>query len=303
MIYLIEFIALCYLCWKMYRYLALSFVDVVADFTAFISAVVLSSCAFSVFDFLIQSAGSPLLLGHAINLALTIGVYFLFLFYLKRLFIKKLISLKDKYKSNSYLKSFRYVLMAGWMLIFMAVNIILVNLSSFLPQFNEKLDQDSFYLHVFKINDNVIVNSTPHKAHLDKATRDDYRNKLFDGLSSGWNKSKDVLADISGSKAILERVAIVKELSDLKENEKLWLIKNNKPLNDLLLNESLKKVVNNGPLMQKINRASQGSLEDIASLMTNKSLEELMRDKQIIQSIRDIDLYTLRDQVHKQFPK
>ncbi len=127
------------------------------------------------------------------------------------------------------------------------------------------------------------------------------QQRFLRNLHYGFRKTKELVAEKSGINAIREHIEIVKKLSQLSEEENIWLIQTSPALQKLANNPSLLAVIEDEQLMTLIMEASQGSLTALYRLGEEPLIKNLFDDEEFVESIRQIRLKELFQKVKYRF--
>jgi len=286
----IETMVVLLVCWKLYFYTKSPLTNIVSHFLVFVFSVLVSILFIVLYDVVFSEYEFGFVGRIVVPVMGLLLLYILPSIFFRKIVITKIEELKKKIKSHCIYQGLRYLFLFSWMFFVTIILYFMVNLFYLLPEVSGTIAQHSLFLHTF-VDDEI------EEQEMDEDTLRVYQGRLFGGVASGIRNTKDYLSEITGSKALLTRIAIAKELSELSEVDRVWLIDNNKALSAIVNNKSLEGVMSNGDLLSKIIKASQGDIEMISVLMTNKDLEKLFEDKEMAAAIAEIDLLKLREQI------
>ena len=128
---------------------------------------------------------------------------------------------------------------------------------------------------------------------VDPAGNADDKKTFSDRLGDNIQSIKSYFVEHSKVGAALENFQALRELMDLPDMRKEWLIRTTPALQELLDNPALKAVMGDERLLSKMVEAAEGSLSAWYDLGQDPSIIRLFKDKEFAAALKRIDLKTL----------
>ena len=116
---------------------------------------------------------------------------------------------------------------------------------------------------------------------------------FFDQVGETLGSIKDYVLDRSPAGGTMENLKAVRELLDLPDERKAWLVRTTPELLALMNNASLKAVMGNEALLDRMAKASQGSLAELYEIAKDPLIANLFKDKDFSAALKRIDLKAL----------
>jgi len=120
------------------------------------------------------------------------------------------------------------------------------------------------------------------------------QSRFFRGLGKVASDGRNFLAEKTGTKAVLERIAAVREIVDLPNREKQWLIETTPDLHRLLSHPTMVAIMDDRRLLGLIEEVPRGSLAAIYKLGDDPTIKALLDDDRIVQVVTAIDLMAIK---------
>ena len=134
---------------------------------------------------------------------------------------------------------------------------------------------------------------TPASAPATASTLERQR-QLVGGLGRLFGSGRDAVADATGMGAAMEAIDVLREIGELDEARKRWLVRNHPSLSKLSDHPGLRAVASDVAVLDEVTRVANGSLAAAWRLGDRRDIQALVGDPELSAVLREIRLTHLR---------
>ncbi len=324
MMYLFEGLFIFYLGWLAWRILKANLARNILAVVAIIVAVLSSTLLFLLLAAILPLLFDNLVLVLGLNAVLSIGSYFVSMRLLNRRIQRDEAELVERLDARLRLPGWldRSLSTATLLLVYGLIFVLsdlLVNLAG-ISAGQEGLKQHSFlFKHMLSpigeqgptdpeqatptISEQELADFGELPPDLDGPESVDEaienQSRLFRNLEGALRKSRDYIAEKTGTKEAIRRFKAVRELIHLSDSEKHWVISTSPELMQLLNHPSMVAIMDNDRVLGLIEEVAEGSISAVYKLGEEPAIKNLMDDDHITRVIRNIDLMEIRGRVEE----
>lgn len=160
----------------------------------------------------------------------------------------------------------------------------------------ERIERHTVVLHALLLPEKTPARSDAKPGMTDEQALE-LQGTFLSRFKAGLAAGRDLIAEKTGTKAFMEQIQALREVVNLSEPEKRWLIQTTPELNNLLNHPSIVAVMDDRRVLDLIEQVGRGSPTAIYQLGEEPSMVRLLEDPTVLKAIRAIDLKDLRNKV------